>query len=83
VLPTSHKAKWANELPTFVRLSEALEYYYNTPRYQITMVLEGGYRFSASQRLALAITGCYAQLQNIGGPAWGMEVALRYGFFKK
>lgn len=83
VLPTSHKAKWANELPTFVRLSEALEYYYNTPRYQITAVLEGGYRFSASQRLALAITGCYAQLQNISRPAWGMEVALRYGFFKK
>lgn len=82
-LPLRHSVKWANTVTTFRAFQNTWETFYNAPRFQISLGLEGGYLIHTSQRLALALTASYAHSQKVKEPAWGIDVALRYSFFKK
>lgn len=81
--PIAYRANWAQEAPFLEKLQRDLEYYYCKSYYNMQATLEVGYRFTAAQRIALAITGGYGHRGAPTGDAWNCEVALRYGFLNR
>jgi len=77
--PLSNRTLWAHEARFLAQLQNSIERYYSEPHYALRLTLEGGFRITPTQRVAIALTGGYERVKS-SHTAWLCELGLRYGF---
>ncbi len=82
-LPLQNRTQRTLETRFLEQLINYTDQYYNVAKFRLQTTIEGGYLLAHSHRVAIALTGAYAQMLDQNRTDWLWLTTLRYEFFNR